>query len=73
MSLRSTLYAGTVTHRRVRPRPHRLRYRVFWTLLDLDEIADLGAGEDDDDRDDDHGGEAPEVGAQKRCHAQEQS
>jgi hypothetical protein len=38
MSLRSTLYAGTVTHRRVRPRPHRLRYRVFWMLLDLDEI-----------------------------------
>jgi hypothetical protein len=27
-----------VTHRRVRPRPHRLRYRVFWMLLDLDEI-----------------------------------
>jgi hypothetical protein len=22
----------------VRPRPHRLRYRVFWMLLDLDEI-----------------------------------
>ena len=38
MNLRSTLYAGTVTHRRVRPRPHRLRYRVFWMLLDLDEI-----------------------------------
>jgi uncharacterized protein len=38
MRLRSTLYAGTVTHRRVRPRPHRLRYRVFWMLLDLDQI-----------------------------------
>ena len=38
MRLRSTLYAGTVTHRSVRPRPHRLRYRVFWMLLDLDEI-----------------------------------
>ena len=38
MNLRSTLYAGTVTHRRVRPRRHRLRYRVFWMLLDLDEI-----------------------------------
>ena len=38
MRLRSALYAGTVTHRRVRPRPHRLRYRVFWMLLDLDEI-----------------------------------
>ena len=41
MSLRSTLYAGIVTHRRVRPRPHRLRYRVFWMLLDLDEIGQL--------------------------------
>jgi uncharacterized protein len=41
MSLRSTIYAGTVMHRRVRPRAHRLRYRVFWMLLDLDEIAAL--------------------------------
>jgi uncharacterized protein len=38
MSLRSALYVGTVMHRRLRPRPHRLRYRVFWMLLDLDEI-----------------------------------
>jgi DUF1365 family protein len=28
-------------HRRFRPRPHRLRYRVFWLLLDLDEIGAL--------------------------------
>jgi DUF1365 family protein len=41
MSLRSALYVGTVAHRRVRPRPHRLRYRVAWMLLDLDEIAEL--------------------------------
>jgi DUF1365 family protein len=41
MNLRSTLYAGIVTHRRLRPRPHRLRYRVFWMLLDLDEIGRL--------------------------------
>ena len=41
MRLRSTLYAGIVTHRRLRPRPHRLRYRVFWMLLDLDEIGRL--------------------------------
>jgi DUF1365 family protein len=41
MKLRSTLYIGTVMHRRLRPRPHRLRYRVFWMLLDLDEIAQL--------------------------------
>jgi uncharacterized protein len=38
MTLRSTLYAGSVMHRRVRPRVHRLRYRVFWMLLDLNEI-----------------------------------
>jgi DUF1365 family protein len=30
-----------VTHRRLRPRPHRLRYRVFWMLLDHDEIGRL--------------------------------
>ena len=41
MSLRSTLYVGSVMHRRVRPRAHKLRYRVFWMLLDLDEIDDL--------------------------------
>ena len=41
MSLRSCLYSGTVMHRRLRPKPHRLRYRVAWMLLDLDEIAQL--------------------------------
>jgi DUF1365 family protein len=41
MTIRSTLYAGSVMHRRVRPRAHRLRYRVFWMLLDLDEIESL--------------------------------
>lgn len=41
MTLRSALYVGTVMHRRLRPRPHRLRYRVFWMLLDLDEIEHL--------------------------------
>jgi len=34
----SCLYVGNVMHRRLRPRAHRLRYRAFWTLLDLDEI-----------------------------------
>ena len=43
MNLRSALYAGIVTHRRVRPRPHRLRYRVFWMLFDIDEIGRLPA------------------------------
>ena len=44
MILRSTLYTGVVMHRRLRPRPHRLRYRVFWMLLDLDEIDRLPRG-----------------------------
>jgi DUF1365 family protein len=44
MSFRSALYVGSVMHRRLRPRPHRLRYRVFWMLLDLDEIDDLARG-----------------------------
>ncbi len=34
----SALYVGRVMHRRTRPRPHALAYRVFWVLLDLDEI-----------------------------------
>lgn len=29
-------------HRRIRPKAHKLRYRVFWTLLDLDELPLLG-------------------------------
>ena len=37
----SQLYFGTVMHRRLRPRVHELRYRLFWTLLDLDEIPTL--------------------------------
>ena len=41
MSLRSALYVGAVMHRRLRPRTHRLRYRVFWILFDLDEIEQL--------------------------------
>lgn len=40
----SRIYAGTVAHRRLRPKPHRLRYRVFSLLLDLDEIAALDRG-----------------------------
>ena len=34
----SALYAGHVMHQRVRPRRHRLDYRLFMLLLDLDEI-----------------------------------
>lgn len=34
----SALYVGRVRHHRFRPKPHALSYRVFWMLLDLDEI-----------------------------------
>ena len=44
MNFRSTLYVGSVMHRRLRPRAHRLRYRLFWMLLDLDEIGALARG-----------------------------
>jgi len=34
----SALYAGKVMHQRLKPRRHRLSYRMFFLLLDLDEI-----------------------------------
>jgi DUF1365 family protein len=34
----SALYTGSVMHHRSRPREHRLRYSIFYLLLDLDEI-----------------------------------
>ena len=37
----SGLYPGVVTHARLRPRAHRLRYRIFMLLLDLDELPGL--------------------------------
>jgi len=37
----SALYFGLVAHRRLRPRPHALRYRVFQMLFDLDELPAL--------------------------------
>jgi DUF1365 family protein len=42
--MRSALYAGTVMHERLRPRRHRLEYRVFCALIDLDELDELGRG-----------------------------
>ena len=38
---RSALYAGSVSHQRLRPLRHRLRYRMFCLLLDLDELPAL--------------------------------
>ncbi len=37
----SALYAGSVMHVRVKPKRHRLSYRIFSLLLDLDEIDSL--------------------------------
>lgn len=39
----SAFYAGTVMHQRLRPRRHRLRYRIFSLLLDLDELDAVAA------------------------------
>jgi DUF1365 family protein len=41
MSKNSAIYLGDVRHARYRPRKHKLNYRVFSFLLDLDELADL--------------------------------
>jgi DUF1365 family protein len=40
----SALYIGSVMHQRLKPRTHRFRYRGFWLLLDLDELAQTGFG-----------------------------
>ncbi len=36
--MRSSLYIGTVVHRRFGAKPHALRYRMMMALLDLDEL-----------------------------------
>ncbi len=36
--MQSALYMGWVYHQRIRPSRHRLRYRGYWLLLDLDEL-----------------------------------
>lgn len=41
---RSAIYTGDVVHTRTRPRSHRLHYRVFALLLDLDELDALDRG-----------------------------
>ncbi len=40
---RSALYAGSVMHHRLRPTQHRLRYSIFYLLLDLDELDALAS------------------------------
>lgn len=41
--VQSALYTGRVMHQRLKPRRHRLSYRMFFLLLDLDEIDSLAA------------------------------
>ncbi len=41
--LASALYVGSVMHQRLRPRRHRLAYRVYYLLLDIDELPQLAA------------------------------
>ena len=41
--MNSCLYVGSVFHRRLKPTPHRFRYRLYWLLLDLDELDALDA------------------------------
>lgn len=40
--MKSALYRGVVVHQRIRPKVHRLRYRVFSLLLDLDDLPVVG-------------------------------
>jgi uncharacterized protein len=42
-NFRSALFAGHVVHQRTRPKRHRLRYRVFYLALDLEEALAVGA------------------------------
>jgi DUF1365 family protein len=44
MSEAGALYAGVVTHVRRRPREHRLAYRIFSLLLDLDRLEESARG-----------------------------
>ncbi|MDQ6638727.1 MAG: DUF1365 family protein [Pseudomonadota bacterium] len=41
MKFASALYTGSVMHQRLRPARHRLRYRMFSLLVDLDELPSL--------------------------------
>jgi uncharacterized protein len=41
MTLRSSLYIGSVMHRRLHPQRHHFRYRGFWLLIELDELDTL--------------------------------
>ena len=40
----SAIYEGHVYHRRLEPRPHEFRYRLYMLYLDLDEVGELLGG-----------------------------
>ncbi|WP_051332221.1 DUF1365 domain-containing protein [Cucumibacter marinus] len=42
MSEAAVIYRGEVVHRRTRPKQHKLRYRVFSMLVDVDRLEELG-------------------------------
>ena len=44
MTLASGLYPGVVSHTRLKPRRHALKYNIFMLLLDLDELEGLDRG-----------------------------
>jgi DUF1365 family protein len=44
VSEHSAIYVGDVMHQRLAPKRHRLRHRVHWLLIDLDEVAALDRG-----------------------------
>ena len=44
MTVAGRVYTGVVVHKRVRPKPHALKYRVFSLLVDTDRIDELANG-----------------------------
>ncbi|MGE0767477.1 MAG: DUF1365 domain-containing protein [Hyphomicrobiaceae bacterium] len=41
MTFNSAVYSGWVSHSRLLPRRHQFRYRVWWMLVDIDELGSL--------------------------------
>ncbi len=41
--MNSKLYQGRVFHQRLKPKKHRLSYRIFSLLVDIDELPELGS------------------------------
>ncbi|MBV1885704.1 MAG: DUF1365 domain-containing protein [Parvibaculaceae bacterium] len=41
--MRTCIYKGSVHHTRIRPKQHRLHYRVFSLLIDLDELSSINS------------------------------